>query len=389
MEIWLDKKDCTGCSACANVCPKNAISMVSDECGFKYPKIDHDKCINCGLCKRICPIVNKFNEDKKMIPIVYAGWSKNESIRYSSTTGGMFTELTMPIIEKGGYVVGASYNKENLVEHKMVNTLEGLNELKQSKYLQSDIKNVYKETKEKLESGKIVAFCGAPCQIAGLYNFLQKKYDNLLTIEFICRGMNSPKAYKSWLSEIENLEKKKIKNVWFKYKINGWKKSPKCTRVDFNDNSYKVYSAEDNLYMRGYLENNLYIRPSCGNCRFNGLPRQADITLADFWGVSKELDNDKGTSLILINSDNGMQYFINIKDRIFCKEKQIEDIYKGNVCFNNSVKINKKSKKFLTELNENNFSLLINKYSKVSFLKKIYDKIKKYNLVCRYYEKKK
>lgn len=372
MEIWLEERDCTGCSACANICPKNAITMVSDECGFKYPKIDNNKCINCGMCKKICPIINSINNDKKTIPYVYAGWSKDDTTRYTSTTGGMFTELTKPIIENGGYVVGASYNEENMVEHKMVNSLDGLNELKQSKYLQSDMISVYKETKEKLEAGKLVSFCGAPCQIAGLYNFLRKKYDNLLTIEFICRGMNSPKAYKSWLKEIENIENKKVKRVWFKYKENGWKKSPKCTRVDFNDNTYKVYNDKDNLYMRGYLEHNLYIRPSCGNCHFNGLPRQADITLADFWGINEELDaDDKGTSLILINSDIGMKYFSAVEDKIFYKEKKLEDIYKGNICFNNSVKINKDSYKFLTELNENNFSSLIKKYDKVSILKKI------------------
>lgn len=376
MEIWLKKNECTGCGVCANICPKNAITMVEDECGFKYPKIDVKRCINCGLCKKTCPIIEKNIQFRYDRPIVYAGWSKNEETRYSSTSGGLFTELTKPLIKDGGYVVGACYNENNLVEHKVVNDLSNLKKLSQSKYLQSDTKDIYIQTKKILDSGKKVAFCGAPCQVAGLYKFLRGKYDNLLTIEFICRGMNSPKAYKSWLSEIESVENKKVKRVWFKYKEYGWKKSPKCTRIDFNDDTYKIYNDENNLYMTGYLGPNLYIRPSCSDCHFNGLPRQADITLADFWGINEELDDDKGTSLILINSINGKKYFDNIKNQIFFQEKTLNTIYKGNVCFNNSVKINKNSYKFLTELDENNFSILLKKYNKISFTNKMKSIIK-------------
>lgn len=377
MENWLSKKECMGCGACANVCPKNAIKMVEDEMGFKYPVIDQNLCINCGLCERTCPIVKKFNDNKSSSPEVYACWSLNEENRYKSTSGGAFTEIVTPILKNGGYVVGAAYNKENMVEHKIVNKLEDLPQLRQSKYLQSDTLNIYKETKTLLDENKTVAFCGSPCQIAGLYNFLKKDYTNLLTIEFICRGMNSPKAYRCWLSEIEQKENKKVIKVWFKYKVNGWKTSPRCTRVDFADGSYKVYDGDGNKFMSGYLGPNLYIRPACGECHFNGLPRQADITLADFWGINKELDDDKGTSLVLINSDNGKKYFNNIKDNIFYEEKSLDEIYEGNVCFSTSVKINKKSEEFLKELNENNFSQMVNKYSKVPIYKKIGRKIKK------------
>ena len=377
MEIWLEKKDCTGCSACANICPKNAIEMVEDENGFKYPKINHEKCIDCGLCKKTCPIVEKFRQNRYERPNAYAGWSKDESVRYTSTSGGLFTEITKPIIENGGYVVGAAYNENNMVEHKIVNDLKGLEELKQSKYLQSDIKDVYKDVKKILNDNKEVAFCGSPCQVAGLLNYLQKEYTNLLTIEFICRGMNSPKAYRAWLSEIETNENKKVKRVWFKYKINGWKTSPKCTRIDFDDNTHKVYDGDDNVFMKGYLGPNLYIRPSCGNCRFNGMPRTADITLADFWGIKKELDDDKGTSLILINSDKGMTHFETIKNNIFCEQRTIDEVYNGNVCFTSSVEINKNSSKFLSSLNENNFSELVKRYGKKSFIKILKNKIKR------------
>lgn len=377
MKMWIEKKECTGCGACSNICPVNAIKMVEDECGFKYPQIDNKKCIDCGACNRICPVLKKGENKNYEKPIVFAGWSKDENIRYTSTSGGLFTELTLPFINKGGYVVGAAYNTDNMVIHIIANDKEKLEKLKQSKYVQSDTQNIFKETKKLLDENKEVAFCGAPCQIAGLKNFLKKEYENLLTIEFICRGMNSPKAYRLWLKQIENKENKKIKRVWFKYKVNGWKKSPRCTRVDFDDNTYKVYNGDENTYMAGYLGPNLYIRPSCGECKFNGVQRQADITLADFWGVKKELDDDKGTSLILINSDKGTQYFNKIKNNIVYEERNIEEIYEGNTCFNNSVKINKNSFKFLKELNENNFDKQLKKYGKESLVRKIKNKIKK------------
>lgn len=378
MEMWISKEKCTGCGVCSNICPQKAIKMLEDDTGFVYPVIDKEKCVDCGFCKKTCPVFENKNNNNYREPIVFASWSKNESVRYTSTSGGLFTELAKQFIINNGYVVGAAYNKDNMVEHKMVNDLLGLEELKQSKYLQSDSKEVYKETKEILEEGKSVAFCGAPCQIAGLNKFLAKEYNNLLTIEFICRGMNSPKAYRSWLSQIENEECKKINKVWFKYKENGWKKSPKCTKIDFEDGTSKIFNGEKNLYMVGYLGPNLYIRSSCGDCKFNTLPRQADITLADFWGIQKELDDDKGTSLILINSNKGKEYFENIKDNIFFEERNIQEIYDGNVCFNNSVKINKNSIKFLKELNDNNFDKLLKKYDDTNYIyKKILRKCKR------------
>lgn len=378
MENWLKKCECTGCGACYNICPKGAIKMVDDKSGFKYPIINKDLCVDCGLCKKVCPVLEKKDTNKYDKPKAYAAWSKNTENRYKSTSGGLFTEIVTPIIENGGFVVGAAYNRENLVEHKIVNDMSGLEELRQSKYLQSDTLKIYKDTKDILEKGNMVTFCGSPCQIAALYKFLKKDYDNLVTIEFICRGMNSPKAYKAWLSEIEKKENKKVKKVWFKYKINGWKSSPRCTRLDFEDDSYKIYDGEENKFMSGYLGPNLYIRPSCGRCKFNGLPRQADITLADFWGINKELDDDKGTSLVLINSQRGSKCFETIKNNIFVKERTIDEIYDGNVCFNTSVKINKKSEEFLNRLDDTNFSKLVEKYSRVSLLRKAYRRTKNY-----------
>ena len=209
MENWLKKNQCTGCGACKNICPKGAIKMEMDSSGFMYPVIDNNLCINCGLCKKTCPILEKFKPNRFDKPNVYATWSKNEKNRYISTSGGMFFELAKYVIENDGYVIGARYDENNMVEHFLVNDIDGLELLRQSKYLQSNTKNIFNEAKDILKSGKTLLFSGTPCQIAGLLKFLKKDYDNLITVEFICRGVNSPKAYKCWLSEIEMLENSK------------------------------------------------------------------------------------------------------------------------------------------------------------------------------------
>lgn len=377
MDYWIKKDKCTGCGVCSNICPKQAIKMLEDETGFKYPVINQELCINCGICKNTCPIISKNNNNRNK-PKTYAAFSKDDEIRFNSTSGGVFTEVAKAIIKENGYVVGAKYNKDNLVEHAIINKEKDIELIRQSKYLQSDTKKIYYEVKKILDKNKLVAFCASPCQVAALYKYLNKDYNNLLTIEFICRGMNSPKAYKIWLKEIEKNENKKVVKVWFKYKENGWKKSPRSTRIDFNDGTYKVYNDKENSFMNGYLGPNLYIRQSCGECNFNGLPRQADITLGDFWGIEEKYDDDKGTSIVLSNSKKGDIWIEKIKNRINIYKKNIVDIDKGNICFKTSVKINPKSKEFLNKINESNFSHLVNKYTpKDNIIIRILRKIKR------------
>lgn len=313
-------------------------------------------------------------------PDTYALWSKNENIRYHSTSGGAFTEFAKIIIADGGKVAGAEYNNECMVVHVLVSDIEGLERLRQSKYLASNLNNIYREIKDVLNSGIEVGFCGSPCQVAGLYSFLGKEYKNLTTIDFICRGMNSPKAYRAWLNEIETQEKSKAKKVWFKYKDGGWKTSPTRTRVDFEDGHYKVYENDKNLFMYGYLSSNLYIKPSCGDCKFKGVPRLSDITLADFWGVEKKFDDDKGTSLVLVNSEKGRELFERVKENVHYYKRDFSEIFAGNIMFTDSVPIPENAHEFLKDLDIMSFSDALKKHGAypyaVSFNKKVVRKIK-------------
>lgn len=376
MDPWILKEDCTGCGVCSNICPKMAIEMKSDECGFIYPVIDQEKCVNCLMCQKVCPVNKKPELNRYDTPKVYAAWSLNSENRFKSTSGGIFTELARCVINEGGAVAGAAYDKDNMVCHILAKSQEEIDLIRQSKYLQSNPQRIYREVKEQLDKGVHVAFAGAPCQVAALQKYLKKVPDNLLTIEFICRGMNSPKAYRCWLDEVERKNRSKATRVWFKYKEHGWKSSPTCTRIDFENGKYVVLSGKKNSFMVGYLGPNLYIRPSCGSCRFKDTPRQADITVADFWGIADELDDDQGTSMVLLNSNKGECWFNKASNGMFKLERAFDEIKAGNVCFAHSVKVNPKSEEFLKGLSYCSFEKQLRKYTKVSIIKKVICKIK-------------
>lgn len=376
-KFWLDKKQCTGCGACMSICPKKAIDMRSDECGFIYPHISN-LCIECGICEKTCKSRGSVSLCKRLRePMTYAAWSQDPLIRYNSTSGGVFSELAQFVLKNGGYVVGAQYTVDNLVEHTIVSNMEGLEKIRQSKYIQSHPNNIYVSVKEKLLNKRQVLFCGSPCQVAALYAFLGREFSELITVDFICRGMNSPKAFKAWLDEIEKEEGSKVSKVWFKYKDGGWKTSPKRTRIDFTDGHFVVKEGSDNLFMHGYLTSNLYIRPSCSNCSFKGVPRQSDLTIADFWGVDVKLDDDKGTSLVLVNSDKGMSLFDSVKENLSCHKREFKEIFSRNVCFTDSVHVPEKSRDFLIDLDNDTFSSVLKRYTHLSISKRIKRKILK------------
>lgn len=359
-----EKKNCVGCYACYNICPQNAITLEEDEEGFKYPKVNREKCINCGVCKKVCPIINSKNNngDRKEKPDVIAAWNKDTFTRLDSTSGGIFSELANKVFDEEGYVCGAIYDESFKVKHIVTNDRTLLPKLRSSKYLQSDINNCYKEIKELLNKDKKVLICGSPCQIAGLYNYLGKNYENLLTCDFICRGMNSPKIFKMYINSLENRYKSKVKNIKFKNKIYGWHNF--STRVDFENGKTYIGGRYFDSYMVGYLKYNAFVRPSCYECKFKDMPRKSDITLADFWGIEKispELDNNQGTSLVLLNSEKGRKFFEEIKN-IESTRIQSEKIFERNIYMKKSIEITKNRQDVFENIDNMDYDELSNKF---------------------------
>lgn len=324
---------CTACTACESACPRNAISMAMDREGFFYPKVDNQTCISCGLCKTVCPVFPMTKDLKKQMPEVYAAWNKDEYTRLNSTSGGVFSALAKVFIDRGGYVAGAVYGEHFEIYHELCHYEKDIERLRQSKYAQSDLKAVFKEIKETLAQGLPVLFCGTPCQSAGLQSFLGDRYENLYCCDFICRGVISQKVYQKYLSDVSNERRELLTRVHFKNKDYGWNRF--STKLSYENGEYYQKDRNEDPYMRGYLRHNLYLRPSCYECCFKELPRVSDVSLGDFWGVGtykSELDTDKGTSAVLVNTEKGKKLFSAAKEMLITDPSSIEIVLAGNVC---------------------------------------------------------
>ena len=334
--------------------------------GFLYPHIHDSKCIDCYLCQESCPVLRRitanYTYEKKTIQHAYAAWSTDDQLRFDSTSGGLFTELAIPILSNGGLVYGAGFNRQMDVVHYGIERKEDIGKLRKSKYVQSSIGYTYREIQEQLKEGRPTLFVGSPCQVAGLYDYLDKDPDQLYTIEFVCLGVNSPLAYRKWLEELEKAHKSKVSYVWFKHKIDGWRHSPFCTRIEFEDGTIEVLDHANNYYMQGFLQGNYYLRSSCSSCKFMGNRRVADIILGDYWSVDVQTDDDKGTSVIITNSNKGESLLSQIKERIHCQKIPMESIYETNPRFNTPIERNPMSESFFADLQKDEFSMVVKKY---------------------------
>jgi len=358
-----EKQNCCGCKACYNICPKNCIEMVLDNEGFWYPRVDEDKCVYCGLCEKVCPEINIFSNDKsKDKPICLAAWNNNNDIRSESSSGGIFTSIAEQILLNGGMVFGAGYDNNLNVVHKEIQNLEELKDLRGSKYVQSDINNTYKRVKKHLISGKKLLFTGTPCQIAGLYNYIEKDYEELYTCDLVCHGVPSPKVFKEYKKNMEYKYDSHIQKIAFRHKQYGWKLYSVSLQFS-NDTEYRK-TLEEDAFMQGFLRN-YYLRPSCYKCIYGKLPRVSDITLADFWGVAgryPELDDGKGTSLLLVNTEKGKKMIDSCGNSIFKQECDLNYAISNNPCTVKSVNEPKLRNRFFEDFNNKDFNYVMKKY---------------------------
>lgn len=322
--------DCCLCKSCYNACPKDCISFTNEVKTFMYPEINKDICIKCNLCEKACPALNDAMLNAVQPIKAYAAKNVNDSIRMQSSSGGIFSSLAVQVIKNGGIVFGAQYDDDFNVKFTYVDNLEDLPKLYGSKYAQADIANSFNQAKELLDCGRTVLFSGCPCQIGGLNTFLGKKYDNLITMDFICHGILSDVLFKDYRSYLEQKHNSKIVSINFRDKSKGWENN--SFKVVFADGNFEIQNGLDNIYMRCFYTN-LAMKESCYSCNFRGFKSGSDFTVGDYWGAEiyhKDFIDGKGLSAITINTAKGVDFYNKIKDTIITKETTVENIAKTN-----------------------------------------------------------
>lgn len=364
-----DKADCCGCTACASICPKGAITMEPDTLGFKYPKVNLSKCIDCGLCEEVCAFNDNYDKSLNLKePKIYAARHKDIHEIETSRSGAAFIAISDYILDNGGIVYGVGYKGHFRVAHKRATTKKERNEFKGSKYVQSDLEGIFRQIKEDLKQGNTVLFSGTPCQTAGLNSYIGTKLrENLVLVDIVCHGVPSPYIWRDYITYIEKKYKDKVVKVDFRDKSRvGW--SGHIESFSFNSGN----KIESNLFTNLFYKHIMF-RPACGICHFSNIMRPSDLTLADYWGWEKKdsyINNDnKGISLLFCNSVKGVNLFNSIKDNINYLSLNIKECYQPNL--HHPTLLNKQSKIFQIDYQSHGFSFVVKKYCNLGIWKYI------------------
>lgn len=325
--------DCTGCTACASICPKQAIRMVKDEWGYPRPQIDAVLCVDCGACQKVCPALNTPERKERLSEErFYAAFHKDETVRMQSSSGGAFSALATTILRRGGHVCAATFDDAyKSVRHIIISAEEELPALRASKYLQSDMSACLPEVKSKLQSGKEVLFVGTPCQVAGLHLYLKKEYVNLTTADIVCHGVPSPRIYQDYVSFLEYRHGSELTGYSFRDKRWSWWGFN--MKALFKNGSCYYGKWEADPYFRGFL-NDYFLRECCYSCKFSTHARYSDITLSDFWGYNDAdggfPDDDKGISMCMCSTVKGLALFDSAKEQLeYCPRPRTMSLANG------------------------------------------------------------
>ncbi len=354
-----DKKNCCGCGACSNICPKNCINMKYDEEGFTYPDIDSTNCVNCGLCEKVCPISN-YSKPKNSLQEAAIVQNRDKTVLQESTSGGFFSVIAEYVIEKGGVVFGVSIDEEYKVKHIYVDSKNELCRFRNSKYVQSDVGTSFVDVKKFLEEGRIVCFSGTPCQVYALTKYLGKDYQNLILVDVVCRAVPSPGV---WNRYIKMKEKKlgSLSIIRFRDKKLGYQYS---TMYISSKSGEERGGIESDQWLRMFFSG-MTIRPSCSACVFRSPKRVSDFTIWDCFNIhrlDKSFDEDKGTTRVLIHSKKGSLVFDEIKEHFQYKVVSYEIAIEGCKEFESSPQLHYERSEFFSDYNHMDFDDLLNKY---------------------------
>lgn len=371
-----DKSQCCGCWACYNACPRHCIEMKEDEEGFRYPHVDKDKCIDCGLCEKVCPLLKPKMDDT--LPESFVVQQKDTEVLRTSTSGGFFTAISKWAIEQGGVVFGAAFGEDMELRHSYAETLDGCKKFRGSKYVQSLIGDCYSQAKNFLAQGRVVVFSGTPCQISGLYHFLRgRKYDNLVTVDLVCRGTPSPLLLRKYLAYHSSLVGSKPVDYRSRDKYYGYNYS--TATIWYSDKEKEYHRGKDSDMMLRFYFNDLCSRPSCYQCHFKTINRVSDITIFDCWdapSVSSKFSS-KGATNVFVHTQHGQEVFEQIKENFVWSSSNIDEIIsRDGVMIKHFVTPNSKRTEFFKNLNALPLHSVERKYLDCSLKCKIISSVK-------------
>lgn len=357
-------KNCTGCQACVQACPKQCIVMVPDQNGFIYPKANASICIKCGLCKKICPNNTRVRSNDPIATFVAV--QKDGDILKNSSSGGVFAALASFVLEKKGVVFGCILNEKleavhiGIIKHSDIEKMQG------SKYFQSNVKSTYTEAKKYLQEGRQVFYTGTPCQIAGLKSYLGREYDNLITADLVCHGIASPFFFKGYVNWIEKKLQGKVVDFRFRDKTKIWMGTTSKATIQRGTKTYEKIVSPMQQYYYFFLKGDIY-RECCYECRYACSSRTGEFTMGDYWGIEKahpEIKSEAGVSVLLVNNEKGMALINNIGGHLQLTQSTFE---KASACNSNLIcptQYSNKRETILKILREEGFEAINEQYSK-------------------------
>ncbi len=374
-----NKKNCCGCTACASVCPKKCITMTADSEGFKYPVVNIAECINCGMCEKVCPIINhNISADERPLSSAVIRNKDTEIVRNSSS-GGSVTAFYEEVVKNGGVVFGAVFDDNFDVIHTSAESLDSLVKFRGSKYVQSDLKDTFKNIKKLLDSGRQVMFTGTPCQVHGLASYLRKPYDNLFIVDFVCHGVPSPLVWTKYKEAMTKKYKSDIVYANFREKTYGYHSANLA--VKYANGKKSAENTNTDYLMKSFFDD-ICSRPSCYDCKFKTAKHCSDLTVFDCWNITRYApeisDDDKGFTAVFVQTKKGAQMLEKVKDKFHFYPADTETLLKtdGKFALKCPTPNPKRGKYFEMLANGEPLDNVVNTLIPVKLSRRIFGKVK-------------